>query len=146
MVVNRQKKITKQRGSQRYGHGRIKRKAGSRGGKGHAGIGKRGKSKKPKFSQSGRTMGKFGFTKHNAKTDTIINLKDLDVKLNTWVDKNEIKKEGDSYVLDLGKLGYTKLLSTGKVTKKLNITVAKATKKTQEKVTQAGGQVTLPKE
>ena len=49
------------------------------------------------------------------------------------------------FVIELRKVGYNKLLSSGKVTKKLKITVPIASPKAVEKVQQAGGTVELKK-
>ena len=47
------------------------------------------------------------------------------------------------YKVDLTKLGYDKLLGTGQVTKKLEITVKYASPKALEKVNAAGGKIEL---
>ena len=50
-------------------------------------------------------------------------------------------KEGTSVFVDLGKLGYTKLLGTGKTSQKLKLTVASCSKGAAERIKAAGGEV-----
>ena len=141
MVVNKRSKSTRYRGSRRHGHGRIHRKSGTRGGKGHAGIGKRGKSHKPSVSKSGRKLGRNGFTSKSTRQVKSINIKEIETKLRTWESKQLVGKEGDAYLIKLNTLGYGKLLSTGAPQHKLKITVAQASKAATEKIAAAGGQV-----
>jgi len=47
------------------------------------------------------------------------------------------------YVVDLGKVGYTKLLSGGTPTKKMQIIVNQASAKAIEKIKSSGGAVTV---
>ena len=53
----------------------------------------------------------------------------------------EIRK--DSYYIDLGKLGYDKLIGSGSITKKVDIAVEKATDGAMESVKEAGGSVEI---
>jgi large subunit ribosomal protein L15 len=53
----------------------------------------------------------------------------------------QVKKEGGAYVIDLAKLGYSKLLGTGKLESKLKIVSGKCSKQAAEKVKAAGGSV-----
>ena len=55
-------------------------------------------------------------------------------KLETWVKQGKAKKEKDTYVINLKKMGYDKLLGTGKVKEKLNITVDKISNKARQKL------------
>ncbi|MBI4148382.1 uL15 family ribosomal protein [Candidatus Woesearchaeota archaeon] len=142
MVVRRRKKITRQRGSRTHGWGLVHRGSGNRGGVGNAGTGKKAHCKKPSVWKEDH-LGKFGFTKHGTTThDRIISLKQIAQQLNPWQAKKLAAQDKDTITIDLTKMGYTKLLSTGKVTKKLNITVAIATADAIEKVKAAGGTIT----
>ncbi|MEK6934472.1 MAG: uL15m family ribosomal protein [Nanoarchaeota archaeon] len=134
MTVRKRKKNTRQRGSKTHGYGAMKkhRGAGSRGGRGMAGTGKRADTKKPsvinKFTLK-NYFGKFGFKrpqKLNLKVKTI-NIGELNYK------------ETD---IDLTKLGYTKLLGKGKLNKKHNIKVKSFSKSAKIKVEKAGGTIT----
>ena len=88
-------------------------------------------------------LGKSGFIRHGTTThDRIISLKQVEQQLAPWQAKKLATQDKDIITVDLAKIGYTKLLSTGKVTKKLNITVAIATSDAIEKVKAAGGTIT----
>lgn len=141
MTIRKKKKSKKFRGSHTHGWGAKKkhRGAGNRGGRGMAGSGKRADQKKPSIlKEYGPSyFGKHGFHRpqKKIKKDKIINLE--------YINKNAEKlgkKEGDSFIIDLKKLGYTKVLSQGKVTKKLNITCDTFSKKAEEKIKKASGE------
>lgn len=140
MVVNRRKKITKLRGSRNYGWGLRHRNSGQSGGAGRAGTGKRCHSKKPSVWGTA-FFGKDGFVSKQRIEDTTIGLRDLEDKLPTWVKEQKAKVENGTVVIDLSKLGYTKLLGSGKTTRKVKITVKQATEEAKEKVKQAGGEI-----
>jgi large subunit ribosomal protein L15 len=50
-------------------------------------------------------------------------------------------KEGEKKILDLEKLGYSKLLGGGQVKNAYTVNIKQSTKSAQEKVKQAGGEV-----
>lgn len=143
MVVYRRKKVTKYRGDSTHGGGARKKRrgAGSRGGRGNAGTGKRAGQKK-----AGKIMplGKFGFLPRRTSVQkvAVINVGDLSVqKLERWMMEGKATKDGAFYVVDLGILGYDKLLGTGKINLKLKIKVAVCSASALEKVRAAGGDV-----
>ncbi len=137
------KKNSRLRGTHTHGWGAKKkhRGAGSRGGRGNAGSGKRGDCKKPSYWGDTRFAGKHGFKRPAKKVRKIqsINLKIMERNLR-WF--NAVEKNG-VFEVDLSKAGIRKLLGTGKVTKKYNIKVEYASKSAIEKVTKAGGNVTV---
>ena len=99
MVVNKKSKVSKQRGNTTYGFGSMKknRGAGNRGGRGNAGSGKRGDSKKPS-NWDKRVFGKKGFKSKNRKEKILTtNIRDLEEKLNIYLNKKLISKEGEFY-------------------------------------------------
>lgn len=148
MVVRKRKKKSRMRASTTHGWGSRKkhRGAGNRGGRGMAGTGKRADSIKPSIWKDTKYFGKFGFKRNVRKRDIkTINIVELEKRLDDYLDKNLISKQKDVYVIDLGKLGFQKLLGDGKVTKKLKITAEYASKKAVEKIGKAGGDVILPK-
>lgn len=143
MVVNKRKKNSRQRGSHTHGWGTKKshRGAGSRGGRGLAGTGKRGDQLKTLYWKE-RYFGKKGFKKKGyRKLYNIISLGYLEDNLDSLLSKKLISKEGDAYSVDLGKMGYDKLLSNGAVRNKFKITVNEASAKAIEKVESRGGEV-----
>jgi len=148
MVIKKRKKNTWQRGSTTHGWGAMKkhRGAGNRGGRGRAGSGKRGDAIKPSLWKK-KYFGKRGFKKKNVKENiNAISIMDLEQKLHSFLNKKLIAKEGDFYVVDMGKLGFNKLLSQGKVSNKFRIKVAYASKKAVEKIKNSGGEINLLEE
>jgi len=146
MPINHRKKNSRQRASHTQGGGSKKkhRGAGNRGGKGRAGSGKKGDCKKTMYWKERPNQGRYGFTSINPKEIRSINLTLVEDRLGTWVTEKKVDEKNGVYSLDLGKLGYQKLLSTGTVKNKLNITVNAATPKAIEKVSAAGGVVEVP--
>lgn len=132
----KRKKSVKQRGYKTHGYGSKKkhRGAGSRGGRGMAGSGKRADQKKPSiFKIYGNTyFGKRGFKLHNKKGLKTINLEGLLSIGNVNV--------------DLSKMGYDKLLGKGMIERKLVVSVRFASKKAIEKIEKVGGKVILGKQ
>ena len=57
------------------------------------------------------------------------------------VEAGKLTKEGDSYVIELSKLGYNKLLGTGSISVKLIITAEHFSSRAEEKVKNAGGSI-----
>lgn len=149
MVVKRRKKSTKMRGTRTHGWGLVHRNSGQRGGAGNAGRGKKAHAKKPSNWQDKKNptyFGKHGFKyKGTAPEQKVINIKEIEEKLAMWLKENKATTKDNKYEINLTTAGYTKLLSTGKPTKKLAITVQTATEKSINKITKAGGTVTTQK-
>ena len=145
MTHNKRSKNTRQRGSWTHGWGAKKkhRGAGSRGGRGFAGSGKRGDAKKTLYWNDSKYFGKRGFVNVNAEKEVTINIAHLDAIAETLLKKNKAAKENGAISINLKELGYTKLLAAGNTKKKLNITVDKASKNAEEKITKTGGKLTL---
>jgi large subunit ribosomal protein L15 len=145
MVVKIRKKNIKMRGSKTHGWGSMKkhRGAGSRGGRGMAGTGKRGDAKKTKIWKNKKYFGKYGFKRPKKIIINInaINIKSIEQNLESFLLNKLIEEKNGSYIIDLEKLGFNKLLSEGKPEKKLNITCKYASKKAVEKIEKAGGKV-----
>jgi large subunit ribosomal protein L15 len=131
------RKIRKTRGSRTQGYGRIgqHRKTGSRPYR-KAGRHKQGWSwvttKQPDY------FGKNGFTSPQSKTrnTSVINVAGLEALSSKLLAQSEQEQ-----VIDLTKMGYGKLLGTGKINKPLTIKVEAASKTAVEKVTEAGGKI-----
>ena len=145
MVVNKRRKTSRFRGSHTHGWGSKKKHRGSghRGGKGMAGTGKRADQKKPSIWKE-RYFGKRGFKKKGLILNiNPINLIDIELHLNSYIDRKLITKKDGFFEVKLVDLGYNKLLSTGKVKNKYRITTLYASAKAVEKVKQAGGEVII---
>jgi large subunit ribosomal protein L15 len=140
MVVQKAKKVTKYRAHTTHGGGHRKKRrgAGSRGGRGNAGSGKRAGQKKAGLSTK---LGKTGFTSKTIGSKAVA-LRFFTLKtLNKLVEKQLVTMDKEIYVVNLAKLGYQKLLSTGNIAIKLRITVDQFTPRAEEKVKAAGGEI-----
>ena len=134
MVERKRRKKNRVRGERTHGMGGTKnnRGAGSRGGRGRAGA------NKGKFASIGRLDERKCRLKAKPKGKNISlgNLNDLIEKL---VEKGKVIKEKEYYVID-GKSGFEKILSQGKIDKKIFVKI-KASKKAIEKIIGAKGKV-----
>ena len=72
-----------------------------------------------------------------------INLKDVEFNLDKWVAAEQVTKKGDTYIVDLGALKLNKLIGLCHITKKMEISVAKASKGAAEKLKAAKGKLIL---
>ncbi|MBI2129397.1 uL15 family ribosomal protein [Candidatus Woesearchaeota archaeon] len=145
MTVNRRKKVSRQRGSHTHGWGSKKkhRGSGNRGGRGRAGTGKRADQMKTLYWKK-RYFGKMGFKYHGVEENVnAINLDDLQEKIPFLISQKLITEDKGTYNIDLGKLGYNKLLGTGNASKKMKINVKYASENAVEKIKDSGGEVIL---
>ena len=118
-------------------------------GRGHKGAKSRSGFKNKRGFEGGQTplkrrLPKFGFTNPNRQTYQLINLDRLE-KLEQLTDGASLEMQ---QMLDMGLIRNTKtpvkLLGRGSLTKKIKITVDKASRGAVESVTQAGGEVIIP--
>ena len=149
MQKRKSKKIHKMRGRRAAGYGFSAghRASGQRGGVGMAG------SKKHHYikvmQENPRYFGKWGFKRPQRLNESIsvINVGALDTDAELFVEKGIATMKGKRYQIDLSKLDIDKVLGSGKVTKKLDLTGVKAISvRAREKVTGIGGTVDLPVE
>ena len=149
MVVHKRKKLKKFRGSMTHGWGAKKkhRGSGNRGGFGMAGSGKRADQKKISIIKyyGHEYFGKKGFKRPQKmiRELKIINISELEQKIPSYLLNKKIKKEDGKYIINLQDLGYDKLLSSGIVKDKMEITTKKASKNAIEKIEKADGKVML---
>ncbi|HLC86127.1 MAG TPA: uL15 family ribosomal protein [Candidatus Nanoarchaeia archaeon] len=147
MTVNKRKKNSRMRASSTHGWGSKKkhRGAGHRGGKGMAGSGKRADQKKPTILKlyGNDYYGKRGFHRPQKLIKKIrtINLKDLQKHIESYVKDKLAEKQGNTYVVDLSKLGYDKLLGGGHVNIKLKIKADQFSKNAIHKIEENGGEI-----
>ncbi len=140
MVVHRKKKVGKYRSHTTHGGGHRKKRrgAGSRGGRGNAGTGKRAGHKR-----RGVVLGRSGFKprgRHTSKT-TSLNVGHFTLtKLTLLEQKGKVSKEGDLFVIDLAKLRIQKVLGAGTLSVKLKL-VGACSDTAAAKIKEAGGQV-----
>jgi large subunit ribosomal protein L15 len=150
MVQRRKKKNVRMRGSKTHGYGSMKkhRGAGHRGGRGNAGSGKRADSKKPsqwKTHVGGKDPAKTGFFSWTREDHVVMNAGHLSSIADRLVGERKAAITQGAYVINLRELGVTKLLSAGKVTKKLKVSVPIATPNAVKKIVAAGGNVDAEK-
>jgi large subunit ribosomal protein L15 len=132
MVVRKEKRHKKFRGHRTY-HGSHKkwRGGGSRGGRGKAGMHKHKWSYTVKYEPN--HFGKYGFKRPVAvaKKVSAINLWQLD----------EIAKKKNKKEIDVGQLGFKKVLGSGEVSQPLIVRAKYFSKTAVKKLEQAGGKV-----
>jgi large subunit ribosomal protein L15 len=144
-MIRRKKKTRKYRGSRVHGFGRVgqHRKAGMRGGKGKwAGKNKHLKSGLTETERA--TIGTYGFKRplKLVKKDRSINVGELEEVIETLPEDTEGVKFSDQTVeIDITKLGYTKVLGGGKVSKMMNVTAYDFSEKAIAKIEAIGGKV-----
>ena len=118
-------------------------------GRGHKGAKSRSGFKNKRGFEGGQTplkrrLPKFGFTNPNRQTYQLINLDRLE-NLEQLTDGASLEMQ---QMLEMGLIRNTKtpvkLLGRGSLTKKIKITVDKASRGAVESVTQAGGEVIIP--
>ena len=124
MVVRREKKARKQRGSKTHGWGGKKkhRGGGSQGGKGQSGMMKHKKSWMIKYDP--KHFGRKGFNLPYPRREKAISLKDLDI----------FAKKHDRKEINVSDLGYQKVLGSGKLTQPLTIKASKFVEKAKQKI------------
>ena len=135
-------RTSKFRGSRTHGRGKkAGRGAGKRGGRGNAGLhkhryittvkdmpdhfGRRG------FSPQGRRGGRGG----------TISLRTLEGRVDALVANGIGRMDGDTFEIDLGKIGVRKLVAGGRPERKMRLKVACATPGAIARVREAGGEV-----
>ena len=124
-------RTNKFRGSRYHGRGKKSgRGAGKRGGRGNAGINKHRLLTRLKYMP--RHWGMHGFNRHPSLR-----------KVNISMNLQELQDMTEEDNVNLGELGYDKLLGKGKMNRKMNIVVAKASAHAISKVESAGGTVTI---
>lgn len=142
-MTKRRKKKNKS-GSHGYGSSKKNRGAGNRGGRGNAGRGKKGSQKK--MTEDGvHQLGERGF---NSRKDPQngINLRDIDQRIDEFVEEGVAEKDGDSYVFHADQAGYDKILGRGDLTKNIEIHAEKFSSSAEEKIEETEGEAVVIEE
>jgi len=142
MVVQKRRKTRTRRGSRTCGFGRAHRGSGNKGGVGKASGGKKSDTKKRSFPAD--YFGKEGFEPHNSRATAAISIRDVDVRVESWLADKHASKQGDTFVIDLSALGYDKLIGGGTPRHKLKVTVRKASQGCADTLKAAGGELVVP--
>lgn len=141
----------KYRGSRTCGGGTHKnrRGAGNRGGRGHAGSNKHHFIKAIKEGYRKGYIHK-GFSRPQSliKKQITINIEELDELIDFLYEMNAeyIEKENDRYIINLNSININKVLGSGTISKKIEVTCSNFSKKAIEKIEQAGGKYILSSE
>jgi large subunit ribosomal protein L15 len=143
-MATRRRKTRRLRGSRCHGWGRSgqHRDSGMQGGHGNAGW------KRHRWSsviRYGWEIGTTGFVPVNPKYRRAINIDQLSQNLQTLSELGRTKSSGNRIEVDLGEMGYTKLLGKGNITQPLRIIVAQCSEMAASKISRAGGEIVLPK-
>jgi len=143
MTINRRSKTSRHRGSWTHSHGEKKKRrgAGSRGGRGNAGSGKRGDAKKPSYWKIKNFSGKHGFTNPTTRTINCISISQLNTRIVHFVQAGLAVQEGNIYKLNCADINIKKLLGTGKPSYAYEIVVTQVTPGAKKKIEEAGGKV-----
>ena len=148
-TARKRKKDTRQRGNTTHGFGSMKknRGAGNRGGRGNAGSGKRGDANKQTFRvKQKRVLGRYGFSNNKYRTFySPVNIYYIENSFETLKSKGFFKEHNGTFSIDLSKLGFNKLLGTGKPTRRYEIDVDFASESALNKISEAGGIVNVKK-
>ena len=136
------RKTRKKRGSRTCGYGRVgqHRKSGTKGER-RAGRHKHLWSYVIKYEPD--YFGKRGFTSPRSlqRRDNPINLSQLDELVEKLIAEGKIEEKNGKPFVDLKKLGYTKLLGMGKISKPVIIKVPAFSSSAAEKIEAIGGQI-----
>ena len=144
--MRKTRKVRKYRGSKTHGGGSMKKRrgAGSRGGRGRAGSGKRGDANKPSYWKTWSLGGK-GFSSKVRKQVHAVNVSAIDREAKKLVKEGLASEKSGLILIDLTEIGVNKLIGSGQVRNKLSIKVDTATKSAIKKVHDAGGSVVVTK-
>ncbi len=145
-MPTRFRKVRKQRGSRTHGFGQIgqHRKHGSKGGRGMAGSKKHKQTWIQKYDPN--YFGKKGFRPPSPSSRKVIGLEKLSQLAGKLKDSGEATYLEDRLLVDLAKGGYTKLIGSGRIDWKLLVVSEAWTKRSEEKIAEAGGRIVRPSE
>ena len=137
-------KRSKYRGSRTCGGGTHKnrRGAGNRGGRGRAGINAHHFVKWYK-EMGGPVFGKDGFSNSSQTSVLVMDVGIIDQIIPSLLAQGIAKNEGDAIVINTADMGIGKVLGSGKVTKKLNISAQAFSESAKVKIEKMGGKAQI---
>jgi large subunit ribosomal protein L15 len=137
-------KRSKYRGSRTCGGGTHKnrRGAGNRGGRGRAGINAHHFVKWYK-EMGGPVFGKDGFSNSSQCAVTVMDVGNIDQIVPSLLAQGIAKTDGDVIVINTADMGIDKVLGSGKVTKKLNISAQAFSESARAKIEKMGGKTQI---
>ena len=134
------RKTRKMRGSRTHGWGKVGQHRGA-GSRGHRNVGRHKHLWSYVAAHAPNHFGKHGFTSHlsfNSK-ENLINISELD----EISEKISVEQEKGKFFVNLTALGFTKLLGSGKLNKKLIVQIPSCSKSAAEKIKNSGGELIL---
>ena len=133
------RKVRKKRGSRTHGYGQVGQHR--KGTKGKAGLHKHRWTYVIKYEPD--YFEKRGFTSQKAisRKTNVINVGELDELAHKLAAEKKLERKQKKTFLDLAKLGYDKLLGTGKITKPMLVKVVAHSEAAAKKIDEAGGQI-----
>jgi len=143
-MIKMGRRANKHRGERGNGRGRGKshnRGAGNRGGKGRAGSGKKGDCKKPSYWKT-ESFGKKAFGMNSSEKLKVINIGKVQERIDSLIATKKVKND-EVVALNLTELGFEKLLGSGSLKSKVNITVNEASDNAITKIEAAGGKIII---
>ena len=116
------------------------RGAGLRGGRGNAGC---HKTKRIMYERVGRVWGAHGFKRPQSvvSANNSINLKTIEENCDSWIADGVATKKGKTISVNLGEMGYDKLLGNGSTKQTYKLTISSASAKAVEKIEAAGEEI-----
>jgi large subunit ribosomal protein L15 len=143
-VATRKRKVRKQRGSRFHGWGTSgqHRESGMLGGHGNAGLLRGKKSALIRYGSQAKRKGLL--PKLGTKQRPLTNVGQLEDMLANPECARAVSEHEGKKLLDLGSLGYTKLLGSGKVQVPIRVRVGKFSKSALAKIEAAGGRIEKP--
>ncbi len=86
-------------------------------------------------------FGKHGFTRPAAVREEVnaINVGDIDERLEELTKLGAARQEGERFIVDVGKLGFEKVLGGGQVKHPIDVTAKKFVESAKRKLEEAGG-------
>ena len=137
-------KRSKYRGSRTCGGGTHKnrRGAGNRGGRGRAGINAHHFVKWYK-EMGGPVFGKDGFSNSSTLSVSVMDIGIIDQIVPSLLAQGIAKNEGDVIVINTADIGIDKVLGSGKVTQKLNISAQAFSESAKVKIEKMGGKTQI---
>ena len=133
-------KRSKYRGSRTCGGGTHKnrRGAGNRGGRGRAGINAH-HFVKWYLEMGGPVYGKDGFYNQTKETVTTMDVGIIDQIVPSLLAQGVARQEGDTILINTADIGIGKVLGSGKVSRKLNISAPAFSEQAKAKIEKMGG-------
>ncbi len=87
-------------------------------------------------------LGERGFTSRQREQNGI-NLRDIDQRIEEFVEEGVAEEDGSGYIFYADKAGYDKILGTGKLTKEIEIHAEKFSDSAEEKIKETGEAVKI---